>query len=94
MNAKKLKKCFQGTKASGFGKYRERTLFSLTEEFRITNPHLKGGVIIADWENEVAKTGKVVIIPNEDGSIVLTECVWNWLRTFCLPVLPDIGDNV
>ncbi len=70
MNAKKLKKCFQGTKASGFGKYRERTLFSLTEEFRITNPYLKGGVIIADWENEVTKTGKVVIIPNEDGSIV------------------------
>lgn len=70
MNAKKLKKNFKGTKAPGFGRYREKTLFSLTEEFKITNPHSKQGVIIADWEDAMSKTGKVIILPNEDGSIV------------------------
>lgn len=70
MNVKKLKQKFKGTKAPGFGRYREKYLLSLTEEFRITNPHIKRGVIIADWENDMAKTGKVVILPNEDGSIV------------------------
>lgn len=70
MNAKKLKQTFKGTKAPGFGRYREKYLLSLTEEFKITNPHLKKGVIIADWENDMNKTGKVVLLPNEDGSIV------------------------
>lgn len=70
MNAKKLKQRFRGTRAAGFGRYREKYLLSLTEELRITNPHLKKGVIIADWENDMGKTGKVVILPNEDGSIV------------------------
>lgn len=70
MNAKKLKQKFKGTKTPGFGKYREKYLLSITEELRITNPHVKKGVIIADWENDMAKTGKVIILPNEDGSIV------------------------
>lgn len=70
MNAKKLKNRFKGTKAPGFGKYREKFLLSITEEFRITNPHIKKGVVIADWENDMGTTGKVIIIPNEDGSLV------------------------
>lgn len=70
MNAKKLKQTFKGSSAPGFGKYREKFLLSITEEFRITNPHDKRGVIIADWENDMNKTGKVIILPNEDGSIV------------------------
>ncbi|WP_288317747.1 hypothetical protein [Xylanibacter caecicola] len=70
MNAKKLKQRFKGTTAPGFGRYREKYLLSITEEFRITNPHIKKGVVIADWENEMGKTGKVIIIPNEDGSVI------------------------
>lgn len=70
MNVKKLKQRFKGTKAPGFGRYREKYLLSLKEEFRITNPHMKKGVVIADWENDMGTTGKVIIIPNEDGSIV------------------------
>ncbi|WP_288146136.1 hypothetical protein, partial [Xylanibacter caecicola] len=70
MNAKKLKQRFKGTTAPGFGRYREKYLLSITEEFRITNPHIKKGIVIADWENEMGKTGKVIIIPNEDGSVI------------------------
>lgn len=70
MSAKKLKQKFKGTKAPGFGRYREKFIFTFTEEFRITNPHIKMGVVIADWENDMGKTGNVIILPNEDGSIV------------------------
>lgn len=70
MNVKKLTKSFRGTKAPGFGRFRDKSFLSLTEEFRITNPHSKGGVILAEWENELGKKGKVVIIPDTDGALV------------------------
>lgn len=70
MNAKKLTKSFKGTKAPGFGRFRDKSFLSLTEEFKITNPHAKGGVILAEWENELGKKGKVVIIPDTDGALV------------------------
>lgn len=31
---------------------------------------MKRGVVVADWENDMGTTGKVIIIPNEDGSII------------------------
>lgn len=70
MNAKKLKTAFKGTSAPGFGKYRQQTLFSNTEEFRITNPRLKKGVVLVDWENTDGIKGEAVIIPQSDGSII------------------------
>lgn len=70
MNAKKLKTTFKGTTAPGFGKYRQQTLFSNSEEFRITNPRLKNGVVLVDWENTAGVKGEAVIIPQADGSIV------------------------
>lgn len=70
MNAKKLKQNFKGTTAPGFARYREKTLFTSVEEVRITNPHSKRGVILADWENNMGKKGQFVILPGEDGSLV------------------------
>lgn len=70
MNAKKLTKQFKGTKAPGFGRFRDKSFLTLTDEFKITNPRAKGGVIVADWENALNKSGKVVIIPEPDGALV------------------------
>ncbi len=70
MNAKKLSQKFKGSSAPGFGKYRQQTLFSNTEEFRITNPRLKKGVVLVDWENTAGIKGEAVIIPQSDGSII------------------------
>lgn len=70
MNAKKLKQTFKGTKAPGFGKYRQQSLFANTEEFRVTNPRLKNGVVLVDWENTKGDKGQALIIPRSDGSLV------------------------
>lgn len=70
MNAKKLKKTFQGTTAPGFGKSRLKNLVSLNDEFRITNPRKRSGVILADWDDSYGEKGKVIIIPQADGSLV------------------------
>lgn len=70
MNAKKLKKSFAGSKAAGFARYREKTLFSLTEEMRLTNPRLKAGVFVVDWENDLGNKGTAIIVPDKDGSLV------------------------
>lgn len=70
MNAKKLKKTFQGTTAAGFGKSRLKNLVSLNDEFRITNPRKRSGVILADWDDSYGEKGKVIIIPQTDGSLI------------------------
>lgn len=70
MNAKKLSHRFEGTTAPGFGKYRHKMLFSSSEEFRITNPRLKKGIVLVDWENGDGVKGEAIIIPNPDGSLV------------------------
>lgn len=70
MRAKKLSRKFKGTTAPGFGKYRHHMLFSSSEEFRITNPRLKRGIILVDWENTLGNKGEAIIIPNPDGSLV------------------------
>ena len=70
MRAKKLSREFKGTTAPGFGKYRHHMLFSSSEEFRITNPRLKKGIILVDWENTLGKKGEAIIIPQPDGSLV------------------------
>lgn len=69
MNAKKLKKNFQGTTAPAFARYKEKTLFTLTEELRITNPVLTDGVLTADWESTDRKKGKCYIIVMPDRSM-------------------------
>ena len=60
MRAKKLSREFKGTTAPGFGKYRHHMLFSSSEEFRITNPRLKKGIILVEWENTPI-TGQIQI---------------------------------
>lgn len=70
MRAKKLSREFKGTTAPGFGKYRHHMLFSSSEEFRITNPRLKKGIILVDWENTLGNKGEGIIIPQPDGSLV------------------------
>ncbi len=45
-------------------------LFSSSEEFRITNPRLKKGIILVEWENTLGKKGEAIIIPQPDGSLV------------------------
>lgn len=70
MRAKKLSREFKGTTAPGFGKYRHHMLFSSSEEFRITNPRLKKGIILVEWENTLGKKGEAIIIPQPDGSLV------------------------
>lgn len=69
MNAKKLKKNFVGQTAPGFIKYNSRTLFSSTEEIKLTNPHLEDGVLAADWTNHEGKSGKCFIIVKPDNTI-------------------------
>ncbi len=69
MNVKKLKKRFAGSTAAGFVKYREKFLFTFTEELKLTNPRMEGGMIVADWENQSGVKGKCGIIVKEDNSI-------------------------
>lgn len=69
MNAKKLKKNFAGQKAPGFGKFKSKFLFSNTYEFKLSNPRVKDGVIIADWEDNNAKKGECTIIAYPDGTL-------------------------
>lgn len=49
MNAKKLKKNFSGQTAPGFIRYNSKTLFSSTEELKLTNPRIENGVLTAEW---------------------------------------------
>lgn len=69
MNAKKLKKYFSGQKAPGFGKYRSKYVFSNTSEFKLTNPRIKDGVIMADWVDNDGAKGECTIIANPDRTI-------------------------
>lgn len=69
MNAKKLKKSFAGTTAAGFVKFREKTLFALTEEMKLTNPRMEQGMIVADWQNTAGAKGTCGIIVKDDNSI-------------------------
>lgn len=69
MNAKKLKRNFAGTTAAGFVKFREKTLFALTEEMKLTNPRMEQGMIVADWQNTAGAKGTCGIIVKDDNSI-------------------------
>lgn len=69
MNAKKLKKCFAGQKAPGFGKYRSKYVFSNSSEFKLTNPRIKDGVIVADWVDQDGAKGECSIITYPDRTI-------------------------
>ncbi len=69
MNAKKLTRTFGGSKAPGFGKYKEKLLFANTEEFKLTNPRVENGVIKADWINAKGGKGECIIMVNEDRSL-------------------------
>lgn len=69
MNVKKLKKNFSGQTAAGFIRYNSKTLFSSTEELKLTNPRIEDGILTADWENNERKKGKCFIIVNPDKSI-------------------------
>lgn len=69
MNAKKLKRSFAGTTAAGFVKFRSKTLFSFTEELKLTNPRIENGMIVADWQNSAGTKGTCGIIVNDDNSI-------------------------
>lgn len=66
MNAKKLTKNFSGSSAPGFGKYREKFLFSNTEEFKLTNPRLDNGLIVVDWTNAAGDKGECRIAVGAD----------------------------
>lgn len=69
MNAKKLKKNFSGQTAPGFIRYNSKTLFSSTEELKLTNPRIENGVLTAEWINNEGKKGKCFIIVNANKSI-------------------------
>lgn len=69
MNAKKLKRNFAGNTAAGFVKYREKTLFALTEELKLTNPRIENGMIVCDWQSSAGTKGTCGIIVNDDNSI-------------------------
>ncbi|MDE6287242.1 MAG: hypothetical protein K2M00_00480, partial [Muribaculaceae bacterium] len=69
MNAKKLKKQFAGQTAPGFIRYNSKTLFSSTEEIKLTNPRIDNGILVCDWINHDGETGKCFIIVNPDNSI-------------------------
>ncbi len=69
MNAKKLTRSFGGSKAAGFGKFREKYLFANTDEFKLTNPRLEDGIIIADWITDRGDKGECQIVVNEDRSL-------------------------
>lgn len=69
MNAKKLKKSFAGQTAPGFLRFNSKTLFSFTEEIKLTNPRIEDGVLVCDWVNHDGDTGKCFIIVNPDKTI-------------------------
>ncbi len=69
MNAKKLKKSFAGQTAPGFLRYNSKTLFSSTEEIKLTNPRIEDGALACDWVNHDGETGKCFIIVNPDKTI-------------------------
>lgn len=69
MNAKKLKKNFIGQTAPGFIRYNTKTIFSDTEEIKLTNPQLENGILTAEWINHDGKKGKCFIIANPDNTI-------------------------
>lgn len=69
MNAKKLKKQFAGQTAPGFIRFNSKTIFSSTEELKLTNPRIEDGVLVCDWINHDGETGKCFIIVNPDKSI-------------------------
>lgn len=69
MNAKKLKKNFAGQTAPGFIRYNSKTIFSSTEELKLTNPRLEDGVLAVDWVNNEGNKGKCFIIVKPDNSI-------------------------
>lgn len=69
MNAKKLSRSFGGSIAPGFGKFREKFLFSNTDEFKLTNPRLEDGIIIADWVTANGEKGECRIVVLEDRSL-------------------------
>ena len=69
MNAKKLSRSFGGSVAPGFGKYKEKFLFSNTDEFKLTNPRIEDGIIIADWITARGEKGECRIVVLEDRSL-------------------------
>ncbi|GEM_PF-3446043 len=69
MNAGKLKKNFTGQSAPGFIRFNSKTIFSSTEELKLTNPRIEDGVLAADWVNNAGAKGKCFIIVNPDKSI-------------------------
>lgn len=69
MNAKKLKKNFAGQTAPGFIRYNSKTIFSSTEELKLTNPKIEDGILTAEWVNNEGSKGKCFIIVNPDNSI-------------------------
>lgn len=69
MNAKKLKRSFAGTTAAGFVKFRSKTLFSFTEELKLTNPRMEQNMIVTDWQSAAGAKGTCGIIVNDDNSI-------------------------
>ena len=71
MNAKKLSKVFAGTKAPGFSRYRTKVLLSNWEEMKITNPRLKNGIVICDWEDTYNRKGKCAILRLPNDSITI-----------------------
>lgn len=69
MNAKKQKKAFAGQKAPGFGKFKSKFLFSNTYEFKLSNPRVKDGYILADWVDHDGSKGECKIIANPDRTL-------------------------
>lgn len=67
---KKTTKNFQGRRAAGFVKYRQKFLINLTEQLCLTNPRMEKGVITVDWEDELSRKGTCTITVNTDKSIV------------------------
>lgn len=71
MNSKKITKAFSGTRAPGFSRYRSKVLFTNWEEMRITNPRLKKGIVICDWEDTFNRKGKCAILKLSNDSITI-----------------------
>lgn len=69
INGKKLKRTFAGTKSAGFGKFKEKMLISNSSEFRLSNPRIVDGAIVADWTDASNGKGECTIIVNPDRSM-------------------------
>lgn len=97
MNAKKLTKAFAGSKAAGFSRYRNKVLFTNWEEMRLTNPRVRGALIVCDWEDALSRKGKCAImrLPNDSITIIGLSAMDpsispNWLRLELVKnLLPD-----